>query len=74
VSSVFPVYKPYICSIPSFPEGVCSFLICSKHPQGLEGFNQEAYEPIAASCKYYNSEIHAGAFLLPEHIRDIVTI
>lgn len=72
VSPYFDFYKPYICSMYSFPEGICSFLVCSKKEYILNNFERERYEKSAHNFSYYNDEIHSGAFLLPQHIRNIL--
>jgi spermidine synthase len=73
VSPLFGQFKPYLCAMPSFPEGLCSFVVASKPSGGLETFAQERYLTIAEACRYYNQEVHAGAFLLPRGVRDIVS-
>jgi len=69
-SAVFGQYRPYICSLHSFPEGICSFLMASGGK--LDGFDGGRYKEIADSCLYYNEETHNGAFLLPRGIRSVV--
>ena len=72
-SAVFGQYRPYICALRSFPEGICSFLMAGNGKGGLKGFNNKRYKEIADSCVYYNEEIHTGAFLLPQVIRNVVS-
>jgi spermidine synthase len=72
VSPFFSQKKAYICSIRSFPEGVCSFLMCSRDEQIFKSFDRKRYESIVEHCKYYNDEIHAGAFLLPQYLRTLL--
>jgi spermidine synthase len=71
-TAVFSRYKPYISSLRSFPEGICSFLILSNNGATIDGFDKERYQKIADSCAYYNEETHVGAFLLPRDIRGII--
>jgi len=73
VSPLFAQFKPYTCAIPSFPEGLCSFVAVSKGRGGLDGFAEERYSAIAKSSRYYNREVHAGAFLLPQSVREVVS-
>ncbi|MFP4014349.1 MAG: polyamine aminopropyltransferase [Chitinispirillaceae bacterium] len=72
ISPLFGDYKPYICTMRSFPEGVCSFIMASKEKGGLDSFDRERYSAVAESCSYYNEDIHTGAFLLPQNIKRIV--
>ena len=73
VSPFFGYYKPYICSIRSFPEGICSFLASAKSEGVLEQFDDIRYNSIANQFSYYNRDIHTGAFLLPEYLKNIVS-
>jgi spermidine synthase len=72
ISSLFADYKPYICSLPSFPEGLCSFLVCCKDKGALGNFDEGRYSQIAPKCSYYNDEIHRGAFLLPQYLKKLM--
>lgn len=72
ISPLFGDYKPYICTMRSFPEGICSFIIASKEKGGLDFFDSDRYSSVAESCSYYNEDIHTGAFLLPQSIKRIV--
>jgi len=75
IRDVLPFFrkiKPYICSIRSFPAGICSFLACADQPETLERFDRERYNDVAPLCTYYNDDVHIGAFLLPENLRRIV--
>jgi spermidine synthase len=69
ISPLFAQVKPYICSFSSFPEGVCGFLLCGREKNPLDRFDAKRYETIAGSCSYYNSDIHVGAFLLPQYLK-----
>lgn len=71
VSPFFQSKKPYICSMRSFPEGVCSFLLCSQNEQIFNNFDNSRYESIKEDCLYYNQDIHSGAFMLPQYIKNL---
>ncbi|NLP01717.1 MAG: polyamine aminopropyltransferase [Fibrobacter sp.] len=72
VSPFFKHRKLYFCSMRSFPEGVCSFLICSKNAEVLKNFEKQRYASIAKLCTYYNDDVHVGAFLLPQNIKRLL--
>jgi spermidine synthase len=72
ISSLFAAYKLYTCTMPSFPEAICSFVICAKDGADLDKFNDKRYASVAKRCTYYNPDIHRGAFLLPEYIKKII--
>jgi spermidine synthase len=62
----------YLCTLPWFPGSVCSFCACAKEKGVLERFDEKRYAAIAASCRYYNDQIHRGSRMLPQQIRAIV--
>jgi spermidine synthase len=72
VSPFFSRIKPYICSIRSFPDGICSFLACVHQQELLDRFDQQRYNNISHLCNYYNDDVHVGAFLLPQNLKKIV--
>jgi spermidine synthase len=72
ISSLFKTFRLYTCAIPSFPEGICSFVMCAKDGASIDSFNEKRYSSVAKRCQYYNPDIHRGAFLLPEYIKKIV--
>ncbi|MBN1308969.1 MAG: fused MFS/spermidine synthase [Chitinispirillaceae bacterium] len=69
LSPLFAQVKPYLCSLSSFPEGVCSFVLCGREKNALGRFEASRCTALADSCLYYNEEIHRGAFLLPQYLR-----
>lgn len=71
MSSLFAGVKPYFCMQPSFPDGICSFVVSAMAEDGLDLFDKQRYAAIAPKCSYYNDAVHKGAFLLPEHIRKV---
>jgi spermidine synthase len=72
ISSLFASYRPYLCTIPSFPEGICSFVLTAKDGVVLDTCNEKRYAAVSSRCRYYNPDIHRGGFLLPEYIHRIV--
>jgi spermidine synthase len=69
VSPYLSAQRPYICTIPSFPMGICSFLMCANAKKDLDKANTERVNEIAAGCSYFCGDILQGAFLLPKQIR-----
>jgi spermidine synthase len=72
VSTSFIGARPYICPVKTFPDGLCSFLACACSNDILDSFDQKRYSEIASLCSYYNSDVHRGAFLLPENIKRLL--
>jgi spermidine synthase len=71
LSLIFPLCKPYIAALPSFPLGVCSFVLCGNQADTSSAAHRQRAEQIAGQCRYYSSEIQDGAFLLPRAVADI---
>ncbi len=72
VSPFFAVKKPYICSMRSFPESICSFLLCCQNEEISRQFDKNRYESNLKDCHYYNEDIHEGAFMLPQYIKSLI--
>lgn len=68
---LFPIVNCYHGHIPTYPGGLWTWSFCSKQYQPKVA-DQSRYEKIAATCKYYNQDIHTGAFLLPQFLRNLV--
>jgi spermidine synthase len=68
----FPVARPYTASVPTYPGGYWCFAYATRQTPG------EAAAPSARRCaavgplRYYNPEIHAAAFVLPNYVRELL--
>lgn len=71
-SPFFARCKPYLCTIRSLPDSICSFLACAHQEQTLEQFDIQKYTKIEDLCTYYNEDVHRGAFLLPQYIKNLL--
>lgn len=69
VSSVFPKTYSYLAFIPTYPSGLWSFTLGSKSLDPLKDFRIDYSKQLSADTKYYNSEIHKNAFMLPNFIK-----
>ncbi|XP_067167105.1 spermidine synthase isoform X2 [Apteryx mantelli] len=70
--SLFPVVEYAYCTIPTYPSGQIGFMLCSKNSntnfrEPVQQLSQQQVEE--RSLKYYNSDIHRAAFILPEFAR-----
>ncbi|MEO2065527.1 MAG: spermidine synthase, partial [Desulfurobacteriaceae bacterium] len=70
----FPIVRPYLAFIPTYPSGMWSFTIGSKKldplgvaPSALGKLYRELTEREGA-LKYYNPEVHYGAFAIPNFV------
>uniref|UniRef100_A0A8I6GI39 Spermidine synthase n=1 Tax=Rattus norvegicus TaxID=10116 RepID=A0A8I6GI39_RAT len=67
--SLFPVVSYAYCTIPTYPSGQIGFMLCSKNPstnfrEPVQQLTQVQVEQM--QLKYYNSDMHRAAFVLPE--------
>ena len=70
-NELFPIVKCYHGHIPTYPGGLWTWSFCSKQYDARIA-DPIRYEKIAATCKYYNQNIHTGAFLLPQFLEHLV--
>lgn len=66
--TLFPVAEYAFTTIPTYPSGQIGFVCCSLDP------TRSVSTPLrkVPDCKYYNSEVHKAAFVLPEFGRAMV--
>jgi spermidine synthase len=69
---IFPIAKMYTCFMPIYPSSYWSFGFCSKKYDPLRDFDQERYDRLELSTRYYNDDIHRGSFMLPQFVKDIL--
>jgi len=76
VAPLFTTCRPFWCSVPSFPEGCCSFCLCaqSQTPQSELADTTEYLETLEESCRYFNRDMCEGAFKLPETITTLTKV
>ncbi len=74
LKKVFPITRPYLAFIPTYPSGMWSFTIGSKKldplgvpPSALGKLYRELTKR-EGELKYYNPEIHYGAFAIPNFV------
>lgn len=65
--SIFPVAEYAYTTIPTYPSGQIGFMICSKDANSdvkkpLRRWSEEEEDKY---CRYYNSDVHAASFVLP---------
>ncbi|XP_060073766.1 spermidine synthase-like [Ylistrum balloti] len=73
--SLYPVVDYAYTTIPTYPSGQIGFILCSLNPdtafsEPLRKFSEE--EQIRLKFRYYNAEVHRGAFTLPEFARKVL--
>lgn len=66
IGRVFPLTKLYLASIPTYPSGLWSFTAGSKC------YNPEDCKEKPVQTRYYNFDVHRGAFRLPTFVRELL--
>ncbi|KAJ1952298.1 putrescine aminopropyltransferase, partial [Dipsacomyces acuminosporus] len=68
---LFPVVEYAYTTIPTYPSGQIGFIICSKDKDAnlKQPLRQLSPEQELKLFKYYNSDIHRAAFILPTFTR-----
>ncbi|MEX1269455.1 MAG: polyamine aminopropyltransferase [Balneolaceae bacterium] len=75
LDDLFPVSKMYLSYIPLYPAGMWSMACASKKidplSEEVSSRIQQGNE-ILNTLKYYNSDVHHGAFALPNFVKQII--
>ncbi|MBW2477848.1 MAG: polyamine aminopropyltransferase [Deltaproteobacteria bacterium] len=69
----FPIVEMYQAFIPTYPSGYWSFAFASKHYHPIQHFQKERASQRSFHTRYYNEDLHLGAFMLPTFARDNIT-
>lgn len=67
ISKSFAITKLYLASVPTYPSGLWSFTVGSKVHDPEKVLNKPQL-----SFKYYSSELHQAAFVLPAFVKQIM--
>jgi spermidine synthase len=73
ISAIFPQVSLYQAFIPTYPSGHWLFSFASKNVDPVNDFNAIKWEALGLETKYYNAELHRGAFALPNFIKELTS-
>ena len=68
--AVFPIVEMYQAFIPTYPSGFWSFAFASKKYHPLTDFDHDRAARRNFDTRYYNEDLHRGAFMLPTFARE----
>jgi spermidine synthase len=71
--SVFPIVEMYQAFIPTYPSGLWSFAFASKKYHPVRDFDRERAARRGFHTRYYNEDLHLGAFMLPTFARENIS-
>ena len=72
MKKVFPISEVYQAHIPTYPSGHWLFGFSSKEIKPLNGLDAQAWNSLGIKTKYYNTDLHKGAFALPNYVKELL--
>ena len=72
LKAIFPRVFFYQAHIPTYPSGHWAFGMGSKKYHPIKDFQAERYQASGLPFRYYNRDVHRGAFALPTFFRELV--
>ena len=72
IKESFPVHAVYQAHIPSFPSGHWLFGFASKLYHPLEDLDPARWQALGIKTRYYNTQLHQGAFYLPNYVKEML--
>lgn len=70
IKAIFPITHVYQYHMPTYPSGHWLFGFASKHFDPLKDMNEEEWNNFGLQTKYYNTDLHKGAFALPSYVKE----
>ncbi len=70
----YPVSTVYQCHIPSYPSGHWLFGFASKKYHPIGDLDEVRWNKLGIRTQYYNTDLHRGAFALPNYVRDLLRV
>lgn len=72
ISAVFPISTVYQMHIPTYPSGHWLFGFASKTFHPVKDLKAKQWEQLGLKTKYYNTELHKGAFAIPNYVKELL--
>ncbi len=72
IDQVFPVSRVYQAHIPTYPSGHWLFGFASKGLDPIRSLRAEDWDRLDIATRYYNTELHRGAFFLPNYVKELL--
>ena len=66
----FALAKVYQAHIPTYPSGHWLFGFASKKYNPISDLNAHKWNDLGIATKYYNTELHIGAFAIPNYVKE----
>lgn len=72
IKQVFPIARVYGFNIPTYASGYWYFGFASKKFDPIQDLQEEAWNSFGLDTRYYNCDLHRGAFALPNYVKKIL--
>ena len=72
IKKVFPISEVYQAHIPTYPSGHWLFGFASKGMLPVLDLNEKQWNTLGIKTRYYNTDLHKGAFALPNYIKELL--
>lgn len=72
LNKLFNICKAYQYHMPTYPSGHMIFGFASKQLDPIKDLNSEAWNSLGLTTKYYNTNLHKGAFALPNYVIEML--
>ena len=69
----FEISRVYQAHIPSYPSGHWLFGFASKRYHPVKDMRTKAWKALGIKTRYYNTNLHRGAFCLPNYVETLLT-
>ncbi|MDR3322218.1 MAG: polyamine aminopropyltransferase [Synergistaceae bacterium] len=69
IKEFFPICRVYQAHIPTYPSGHWLFGFASKKFDPLRDLDASAWSGLGIETRYYNTDLHSGAFMLPNYVK-----
>jgi spermidine synthase len=72
IRDIFPISEVYQFHIPTYPSGHWLFGFASKKLHPINDLKADKWNALGIKTKYYNTDIHVGAFALPTYVKEMI--
>ncbi|EOD01694.1 polyamine aminopropyltransferase [Caldisalinibacter kiritimatiensis] len=72
LKDIFPTVEVYQFHMPTYPSGHWLFGFASKKLHPIKDFDADRWNSLNLKTKYYNTDIHVGAFALPTYVKEMI--
>lgn len=72
IREFFPISKVYQVHIPTYASGHWLFGFASKTYDPVEDFEGDKWNALGLATRYYNTDIHKGAFAIPNYVKELL--